>query len=181
MRHTYTVTAIMNSTGFSYTFLKRFIPHVLTPANWDGLSLGERQEALEIGAVTFAGAVYDDFIKHICQEYHRQFGLLNEMQALQAEVHEIGGYLVEVRDMLRGAAGTLNLKALSLRTGLSAGTLRNKLTKLESSDGQEYAILELRGMRLKMVKSARGEWICNALDFRNQSRKLSQANLPFWL
>lgn len=171
----------MKSTGFSYTFLKRFIPHILTPSGWDGLSLTERQEALEIEAVTFSGSVYDNFIRHICQEYHRQHGLLNEMQALQAEVHEMGSYLADVRDMLRGAAGALSLKDLSLRTGLSAGTLRNKLQRLKDEDGQEFAILELRGMRLKMFKSAKGEWLCNALEFRNQSRKLSQANLPFWL
>jgi len=181
VRSQYTISLICENTGWNYAYLKQFIPVPLKPANWDEMSYQEQRDRREKGQLIFSVSVYNNFIIYICGEMHRYSGLLGEVTALQRQIIDLSALVVELRSQFNLYSDLITLKMLARKAGMNAGSLRNKIEKLTDEQGREYGLLEHEGMRLKMIKSARGEWVCNRLDFLNQLKKAGLPRIRFWL
>lgn len=177
----YTVGDIMQRTGFSYVFLKQFIPVPLKPRVWPEISERDREMRLAKMQFVFSAEVYEEFIQYVCKEFHRHYQLNSEIQALTSEVADLVIHSLEIRGMLKSYGSFMDLNDIATRTGYAVGSLRNKLEKHKDNDGEKYALLKLRGVTLKLVKNNAGAWVCNRLDFNNSVSQTSLKNKMFWL
>lgn len=182
MRYTWTVPALLNLTGFTYEFLQRFIPNPLKPVEWDRWSDQKRLERVAKAQLSFNKNSVEAMVRIICQEYHRQLGVGEEMNALQNSMSRLEIVLYEIRRGLKYYTDVVTLKEIALRTQMTAGHLRKMLKNKQTDEqGIQRAFLELRGMTLPMFKRDRGDWVCHRLEFINQWRNLTIPQYDYWL
>lgn len=177
MRHVYSLQAVLRITGWSYAFLKQFIPEPLEPAGWKELDGAEREQRVASMNLNFSIEVFENMISQVCREHSRYVGILAELSAMQRDQGETIRLLLEIRRQLGQYNDLLTLKQVAEKLGMAPGTLRNKMEKRYDDLGNETGVLRLRGMTLQMFKSARGEWVIDALNFQNQFRRMGMREM----
>lgn len=172
MRSIYPVSAILRITGWSWPFLRRYIPHPLEPIGWGSWSAFEREKRIEGLNLSFNTEVFENFVRIIFSEYRRQRELTEEVAAIGAQQTEMFRLLLELRNELLLYSDFLTLRDVAEKLRMTPGTLRNKIKRSQDAEGNEIGILELKGLRFIFYKSLRGDWLTNGLDFYLQLRKL---------
>jgi len=177
LRHIYSLQAVLRITGWSYAFLKQFIPEPLEPAGWKDLNESQREDRIASCNLHFTIEVFERFMAQVCREYSRNVGILAELAAMQREQSEALRLLLDIRRQLGQYSDLLTLKQIAEKLRMSPGTLRNKMEKRYDGEGNETGVLRLRGMTLQLFKSARGEWVIDALTFQNQWRRMGMREM----
>lgn len=172
MRHIYPLSAVLRITGFSWPYIRRFIPDPLKPENWEFWNRQEREAKIEKHQLFFSVEVFENFIRNICTEYRAREQIAEDIRALGRQQTDMFTVLLELKQELLLYSEFLTLRDVAEKLRMTPGTLRNKIRRTRDAEGNEIGILELRGLRFLFYKSLRGDWIMNSLDFYLQMRKL---------
>jgi len=173
VRHIYQVHTVLALTGLTWQQIVPFIPDPLKPVEWDRFSEEKRKEFMVLKRWTFARDSVETMIRQICREYSRMQTMQDKLDTMTFQQHQSNVILLEIRSMMSDHKEYFTLRDLAKKFNMNYGTLRNKIYNRRMNGEVQMASIEARGFVLTLWKNLKGQWMCDALEFRNQWKKIS--------
>jgi len=171
MKQMWTVNDILRETGWSWPFLKQFIPDHLRPTEWNDPPTNKDLDRLLRGNVFFSSEEHDKFIRFLASEFLRNYEILSRMKIIEVVLSDVFHLVYEVNQFFKSFTERMTLAELAKELGYkNVGSLRNKI-RIIHENGEKIGILELPGYRFTLHK-IKNQWTINRLDFINQTRQL---------
>lgn len=168
----YTTAQVCKMTGYSYLFLKEFIPWPLKPKGWEDMSMNEQAERLSKGNLLFTKEAVRDFEVMIFREIYKNWEIIKSLKQIDGAIEQVFRVLTKMDKYLFDFTELMTLKEVAKELNYkNPGSLRNKIRRVDEDGASPTGILELPGFKLKLHK-VKGEWIVNRFDFYEQVKKL---------